>query len=645
MPGGRPARVRRLRLGISAAALTILAPLLAVSAAAPAKAAPVVQQIVVVTAQLPGAVPDTTTAADLVDTLNGPVASFWSDQTRGAVQLQATAGAPGWVTTAVGCQAPYHNALRSAVASAIGYTPASNEHLLIYIPPSTGTDAPLGCPNDWNLYSAPSLTLQGDLIVRSGSAGAIAHQIGHHLGLLDSGLERHTPGDLGIIPQYGTFAGQDPYDVMGAGAQHLGSLSVTEASSLGVLPTGETRDIPFVRGTYDVTLSPLSGTGGTRGVLLHGPAAGPIVPAGEINDHWLEFRSPVGSDSWLNTPDNTTGLQSGVLLRTLPPRVNVGGGIDPPYLDDPTPSEEADWPTDHALALTAGTSTRLGDYGYLTVRSISATQAVVRIVLDELPVPRDLDGNGLADLVAADPAGVLYRYPATSTGGVGPRVVIGRGWQARDLITMAGDWDGTGAAQDIIAREPSTGNLWLYSGNGHGGLLAGRVIGHGWQVMSALFSPGDWNGDGNVDLLARRRTDGALLLYPGNGTGGFGTARQIGSGWNAITGFAATGSFTGRLTDFLARTADGTIYEYVGDGHGGFFSIRPVAQYWQLYTAMTGVGDWGGNGYPNGGPDGSPDALVVDSHGLLLDHHVARSGLPGGYQQIGSGWTGYRLAS
>src|SRR5690242_1316778 len=75
--------------------------------------------------------------------------------------------------------------------------------------------------------------------------------------------------------------------------------------------------------------------------------------------------------------------------------------------------------------------------------------------------------------------------------------------------------------------------------------------------------------DQHVDLIGRRRSDGALFLYPGNGAGGFGTVRQIGSGWNVMTGFAVTGSYTNHSPDFFARAADGTLYLYVGDGRGG----------------------------------------------------------------------------
>jgi hypothetical protein len=56
------------------------------------------------------------------------------------------------------------------------------------------------------------------------------------------------------------------------------------------------------------------------------------------------------------------------------------------------------------------------------------------------------------------------------------------------------------------------------------------VIGRGWNIFNEVVGPGDWNGDGASDLIGRG-TDGTLRLYPGNGSGGFGTPSRIGAGW------------------------------------------------------------------------------------------------------------------
>ena len=85
----------------------------------------------------------------------------------------------------------------------------------------------------------------------------------------------------------------------------------------------------------------------------------------------------------------------------------------------------------------------------------------------------------------------------------------------------------------------------------------------------------DFNGDGREDVLARG-TDGALWLYPGNGSGGFLARQYLGSGWNMFTSFAALGNaFTGTGDPTLVGVAgDGTLLLYSGTGAGKF---KPVA--------------------------------------------------------------------
>jgi hypothetical protein len=75
---------------------------------------------------------------------------------------------------------------------------------------------------------------------------------------------------------------------------------------------------------------------------------------------------------------------------------------------------------------------------------------------------------------------------------------------------------------------------------------SGEQIGTGWGGFTALLAPRDWDGDGQPDLLARTSA-GALLLYRGNGAGGFlqPTAKQIGSGWQVFTALLAPFDFSG----------------------------------------------------------------------------------------------------
>ena len=62
----------------------------------------------------------------------------------------------------------------------------------------------------------------------------------------------------------------------------------------------------------------------------------------------------------------------------------------------------------------------------------------------------------------------------------------------------------------------------MYRGDGDGGWLTGNgeQIGSGWESFSAIIPGGDFSGDGKPDVLAVH-PDGRLLMYRGNGAGGW----------------------------------------------------------------------------------------------------------------------------
>ena len=153
-------------------------------------------------------------------------------------------------------------------------------------------------------------------------------------------------------------------------------------------------------------------------------------------------------------------------------------------------------------------------------------------------VGNDFNGDGHADLLAREKAtGHLWLYPGNGRGGFRPRTQVGRGWHNMDAIVTVGDFNGNGTT-DVLARERATGYLWLYPGNGRGGLSTRTQIGRGWHTMNAIVGVGDLNSDGHPDVLAREKATGHLWLYPGNGRGGFRPRTQIGHGWHHMDALA-----------------------------------------------------------------------------------------------------------
>ncbi|MEU7292015.1 hypothetical protein AB0A76_02230 [Streptomyces exfoliatus] len=103
----------------------------------------------------------------------------------------------------------------------------------------------------------------------------------------------------------------------------------------------------------------------------------------------------------------------------------------------------------------------------------------------------DLTGDGRADLVAADKAGVLWLYRGTGrdTAPFAARVRIGGGWGMYDQLTAVGSLAG-GPAGDLVARD-RTGVLWLYLGKGDGTFAPRTRIGGGWSQYSEIVGIGD----------------------------------------------------------------------------------------------------------------------------------------------------------
>jgi hypothetical protein len=147
----------------------------------------------------------------------------------------------------------------------------------------------------------------------------------------------------------------------------------------------------------------------------------------------------------------------------------------------------------------------------------------------------DLNGDGLPDLVARDPSGVLWLYKSNGTNGFPHRTSLGSGWNVMNAITSAGPLTGH---PGLLVRQASNGELWLYPGNGAGSFGPRRSFGLGWNVMTALVGGVYLNGDGNPDLLARQGSTAQLWMYPGTPAGSIGPRSLAGTGWNILNAIA-----------------------------------------------------------------------------------------------------------
>ncbi|MER7440348.1 glycoside hydrolase domain-containing protein [Micromonospora avicenniae] len=242
--------------------------------------------------------------------------------------------------------------------------------------------------------------------------------------------------------------------------------------------------------------------------------------------------------------------------------------------------------------------------------------------LDVAPLPTtpfgDFTGNGWSDVGYRDPStGYLYVYGGNGTTLSG-RVTLGAGWNSMDTIIRAGNFDRSGG-EDLIAREPATGYLWFYPGNGSG--VTGRFnLGAGWKGFREITSIGDYNRDGFQDLVAVETSTGSLYLYPGRGSGAFSTRIRLGGGWNTVDELNGGGDFTGDgYADLIAREkSTGKLFLYPGTT-GGFVTRTQVGAGWDTMRDLAQVGDFD--------RDGKPDMVAVQkSSGYLYRYRWTGTG-------------------
>ncbi|MFJ6568209.1 FG-GAP repeat domain-containing protein [Streptomyces sp. NPDC091292] len=214
----------------------------------------------------------------------------------------------------------------------------------------------------------------------------------------------------------------------------------------------------------------------------------------------------------------------------------------------------------------------------------------------------DWDGDGHPDIIARDyNTGYLWLHPGDGRRGYSAetRVRIGNGWSGFTSFGIA-DWDGDGH-QDIVARDDATGDLWLYPGQSRRGYStqAPVKIGYAWGLFTP-FGVTDWDGDGHQDLVFRNDSTGDLWLYPGESrrVSSSQAMVKIGNGWGGYTPFGVADWDRDGHQDVIAEDAAGYLWLYPGEskrGYSGQTRVR-IGNGWTWYDCF-GIADWDGDGH------------------------------------------------
>ncbi|GAA4803790.1 N-acetylmuramoyl-L-alanine amidase [Nocardioides caeni] len=190
-----------------------------------------------------------------------------------------------------------------------------------------------------------------------------------------------------------------------------------------------------------------------------------------------------------------------------------------------------------------------------------------------------------------------------------------RGWSGREV---AGQYVSTGTP-DLLTRRTSDGTLFVFAVNqradGTWAVTAKKNTGIDISWASRILRAGDWDRDGNNDVLAVRRSDKALLLLRGQGRGRFAAPVLLSNRFSTVALLSAPGDVTGDGFPDLMGQRSGRMYIFPGKGGAGLgTSTHNVAPGYPAYGAVSGSAV-----VPAGLVDtnGAPDALVRNGRTIV----------------------------
>ncbi|MGC0339183.1 hypothetical protein RKD20_004217 [Streptomyces sp. SLBN-8D4] len=252
--------------------------------------------------------------------------------------------------------------------------------------------------------------------------------------------------------------------------------------------------------------------------------------------------------------------------------------------------------------------------------------------------PRDYAGNdGVGDVLTLSSSGTLTIQRGTGTGTLGGQV-SGTGWPTTAKFVPFGDLSGD-RCNDVLVRL-SSGALRAYRpscGKAATPSTPYTSLGtSGWGQYDVLTAPGDVSGDGRPDLIARNASTGTVYLYKGTSTGKLSARVKLYDNWKTYKKVVGAGDLNGDgIGDLLAQDTSNNLYRYDGTGSGTFKARVKVFGSWGgSYNTVVGVGDITG--------DGRTDLVSRDTSGNLYRNSGDGKGSFGGRTKIATGWQGYK---
>ena len=224
----------------------------------------------------------------------------------------------------------------------------------------------------------------------------------------------------------------------------------------------------------------------------------------------------------------------------------------------------------------------------------------------------DFNKDGNLDLAFASSAGnnSVWITLGDGTGQFGPATNLNTN-SPTDLDTQSvavGDFNKDGNS-DLVTANNASDNVSLLLGNGDGTFGAATYFGVGSNPFSVAVA--DFNGDGNSDLATANTNSNNVSILLGNGNGTFGAATNLSVGLNPI--FVVVGDFNkdGKSDLATANFGSNNVSILLQNANGTFGAATNfTAGNKPNYIA---IGDFNGDNNPDLAVtnEGSPDSVSI----------------------------------
>jgi hypothetical protein len=216
-------------------------------------------------------------------------------------------------------------------------------------------------------------------------------------------------------------------------------------------------------------------------------------------------------------------------------------------------------------------------------------------------VTGDFNGDGKPDVAVANnfsnDVSVLI---GDGAGSLGAPATFAVGFRPDSIVT--GDFNGDGNL-DLATGNGSNGfgfsTVSILLGDGKGSFSASTSYSLGNQSLTKSIATGDLNADGKLDIVTANQASGTVTILMGNGAGGFGSPTNITVGSSAY--FVALSDLNGDgKLDIVVSTGNssnssGYITVLLGDGTGGFGTATNLGVGFYI-PSFIAVADFNGDG-------------------------------------------------